>query len=125
VFFLGSATPPGFHRTSGNRARSETRLPGFHRWARTSRKGHHQKAKRKRGRSRRCSAATLVIPQPGVWYDRSFVAEESKSLYEKSGAGIANSMAQFLLHAVSNGMNDAMPSRASTNPATIIRAKMS
>ena len=45
--------------------------------------------------------------EPGMtWPLGSFVAEESKSLYEKSGTGIPNSMAQFLLHAVSNGMND-------------------
>jgi TonB family protein len=52
---------------------------------------------------------TLVLPQPRAWYDMAFgtsVAEESKSLYEKSGASIPNSMAQFLLHAVGNGMND-------------------
>jgi TonB family protein len=52
---------------------------------------------------------SLVLPQPRAWYDMAFgtsVAEESKSIYEQSGAGIPNSMAQFLLRAVSNGMND-------------------
>jgi hypothetical protein len=52
---------------------------------------------------------SLVLPQPRAWYDMAFgtsVAEESKSIYEQSSASIPNSMAQFLLRAVSNGMND-------------------
>jgi hypothetical protein len=43
---------------------------------------------------------SLVLPPPRAWYDMAFgtsVAEESKSIYEQSGAGIPNSMAQFLL----------------------------
>lgn len=52
---------------------------------------------------------SLVLPQPRDWYDMALgtsVAEECKAIYEQSGASIPNSMAQFLLHAVSNGMND-------------------
>ena len=52
---------------------------------------------------------SLVLPRPRDWYDMALgtsVAEECKSIYEQSGASIPNSMAQLLLHAVSNGMND-------------------
>jgi len=109
VFFLGSAARPGFHRTFGNRSALKLDYPDS-----TAGLEHLVKdiikAQKESAGSR---ADALLQPsffrsrEPGrTWPLGSFVAQESKSLHEKSGAGIPNSMAQFLLHAVSHGMND-------------------
>jgi hypothetical protein len=55
---------------------------------------------------RYCKALFFLSRAPGMTWPLGPVAEESKPIYEQSGASIPNSMAQFLLRAVSNGMND-------------------